>query len=182
MAQVGCHPGDRAFSQGPVLLGSFLGALDHQTPIYGVDRWPRGLDWRADQGLVFRREMPRAGAEAVRVLQAEEGGCTSEMSVVLQFHVHKLTGLKIVQNIQSMSEGVTALLKKEGLDFLYLKQPTEPSTCRPGGPEPPSWQSGLGIPCAFGIFQKWGCGAGRGVANLAPRMSSWHTRATLRGR
>ena len=46
----------------------------------------------------------------------------SEMSVVLQFPVHKLTWLKIVQNIQGMREGETAFLKKEGLDFVNLKK------------------------------------------------------------
>lgn len=45
--------------------------------------------------------------------RADEGVCASEMSVVLQFHVHKLTRLKIVQNIQSMREGVTTSLKKK---------------------------------------------------------------------
>lgn len=52
--------------------------------------------------------------------------CANLQSVVLQFHVHKLTWLKIVQNIQSMREGGTAFLKKEGLDFIYLKKPTKP--------------------------------------------------------
>lgn len=50
--------------------------------------------------------------------QADEGVCASEMSVVLQFHVHKRTRLKIVQNIQSMREGGTAFLKKEGLSSI----------------------------------------------------------------
>lgn len=83
--------------------------------------------------------------------QAGEGVCASEMSVVLQFRVHKLTWLKIVQNIQSMREGVTAFLKKKGLDFIYLiKPPTQCILRKRWGMTGMQW--GLGIPCTSGIF------------------------------
>lgn len=45
-----------------------FGAVDHQSPKYGVDRWPRGLDYQAVQVLVCRQETPRAAVEAIRVL------------------------------------------------------------------------------------------------------------------
>ena len=102
--------------------------------------------------------------------------CTSEMSVVLQFLVHKLTWLKIVQNIQSMGEGETAFLKKEGLDFINLKKllmpsalhsPQEALNNRDGGQASAS-------PAHLGSFRTGGVGAGRGVAltSLRPRTSS----------
>lgn len=86
------------------------------------------------------------------------------MSVVLQFHVHKLTWLKIVQNIQSMREGATAFLKKEGLDFINLKKklpkPRAFSGGRPG-------ITGMGVresSVHLGSSRTRGVGAGGGVA------------------
>lgn len=93
-----------------------------------------------------------------------QGVCASEMSVVLQFHVHKLTWLKIVQNIQSMREGATAFLKKEGLDFINLKKklpkPRAFSGGRPG-------ITGMGVresSVHLGSSRTRGVGAGGGVA------------------
>lgn len=75
----------------------------------------------------------------------------SEMSVVLQLPVHKLTWLKIVQNIQSMREGVAAFLKKEELSSICWKSPPNLVHCQQeaprggeaGGPQHPL-QSELG--------------------------------------
>ena len=73
----------------------------------------------------------------------------SEMSVVLQLPVRKLTWLKIVQNIQSMREGVAAFLKKEELSSICWKSP----------PNLVHWQQEAPIiPCS----QNWGGEVGRG--------------------
>lgn len=108
--------------------------------------------WEGHRGAVHAR-----GDSPVETpgSQAREGVCASEMSVVLQFGVHKLTWLKIVQNIQSTREGVTAFLKKKGPDFFYsIKLPTQWILRRRCGMTGMQW--GLSIPCTSGIFPDWG--------------------------
>lgn len=58
---------------------------------------------------------------------ADEGVYASEMSAVLQLRVHKLTGLKIVENIQSMREGAAAALSGKGSAFSAEGSPLEPA-------------------------------------------------------
>lgn len=109
----------------------------------------------------------------------------SEMSVVLQFPVHKLTWLKIVQNIQGMREGETAFLKKEGLDFINLKKLLKPSTFSVRGPNNRDGTQDSASLLHLGSFRTRGWGAGRQVAltSLRPRTSSraltGHTEGTI---
>lgn len=125
--------------------------------------------WEGHRGAVHAR-----GDSPVETpgSQAREGVCASEMSVVLQFGVHKLTWLKIVQNIQSTREGVTAFLKKKGPDFFY--KATNPVDSQKEvrndwdavGPQHPLHIRNLS--------RLGGVGAGRGVAvvNLRPRRTA----------
>lgn len=101
-------------------------------------------------------------------------------------HVHKLTWLKIVQNIQSMREGVTAFLKKEGLDFIYLKSHPNLEHFPQENPPPraPPLQNGWGVSALLHIWDisEWVGRCKRAASDPRPRMSSQALRGhTLKG-